>query len=131
VKLLLQNVVANSGLTDKELAKLIKVSVPTVNRWRTGKNSPHELMIPNLIKNIRSLVRPTEFVIERNLTIANRDPELILLRPSWAVIYRGNCIDRTLEIVWEPQPSSRDDEFYASCRFTFEEAKEVAKRWTE
>lgn len=129
MKKLLQNVVANSGLSDDHLARAIKVSRPTVTRWRTGKSAAHDLMVPGVLKKIREMVRPLEIHIAHNLKISNRDPELILERPSWAVLYRGNCVDRDLEEEYEPMPSSRDDAFFERCRFTYEEALEVAKKW--
>lgn len=32
-----------TGLTDKEVAQIIGTAVPTVSRWRTGKNLPYRL----------------------------------------------------------------------------------------
>ena len=51
----LQEAVENTGLTDKQIASEIRVSVPTVNRWRTGANSPYKLVIPNLLKRLKKL----------------------------------------------------------------------------
>lgn len=51
----LQKAIEKSGLTDKELARVLDISVPTVNRWRTGKNGPHKLALPRLIKEIKEL----------------------------------------------------------------------------
>ena len=126
-----QYVVANSGLTDDQLARMLKISRPTVKLWRTGENFPHEIIRPKLVSTIRNMVRPIEFFADINVKLSNRDPELILDRPAWAVIYRGNCVDRELELRWEPSPSNRDEKFYEECRFTFEEALEVAKKWKE
>ena len=36
---------------------------------------------------------------------------------KWAVRLYGNCLNHDAEWEWEPMPSSRDDEFYARCRF--------------
>lgn len=41
---------------------------------------------------------------------------------KWAVRWRGRCIGKTGDWEFEPQPSSRDDEFYARCRFDSVEA---------
>ena len=30
--------------TDRDLAKLFSISIPSVNRWKNGSNSPHPLM---------------------------------------------------------------------------------------
>ena len=35
----------------------------------------------------------------------------------WAVRFSGRVLNTSGEWEWEPQPSSRDDEFYARCRF--------------
>jgi hypothetical protein len=35
----------------------------------------------------------------------------------WAVRWFARCLTRDGEWEWEPQPSSRDDEFLARCRF--------------
>lgn len=40
---------------------------------------------------------------------------------GWAVCWMGDVLTRDGEWEWEPQPSSRDDAFYARCRFTTEE----------
>jgi hypothetical protein len=41
----------------------------------------------------------------------------------WCVRRRGNCLNHDSEWEWEPSPSSREDEFYARCRFnTMDEA---------
>lgn len=48
---------------------------------------------------------------------------------KWAVRWLGNCLDHDGEWELEPQPSSRDDEFYARCRFdTLEEAVAMAAK---
>jgi hypothetical protein len=35
----------------------------------------------------------------------------------WAVRQGGNCLNNEGEWEYEPMPSSRDDDFYARCRF--------------
>jgi hypothetical protein len=42
---------------------------------------------------------------------------------KWAVRRLDRCLNHEFEWEWEPQPSSRDDEFFARCRF---ECKEEA-----
>jgi hypothetical protein len=38
--------------------------------------------------------------------------------PSWAIRSEGSmCLNHHGEWEWEPQPSSRDDEFFARCRW--------------
>ncbi len=41
------------SLTDDEFARGLKVSRPTVSRWRSGKNAPHPLARPGVIKFLR------------------------------------------------------------------------------
>lgn len=36
---------------------------------------------------------------------------------KWAVRRLGDCLNKNGEWEWEPNPSSRDDEFLARCRF--------------
>lgn len=46
----------------------------------------------------------------------------------WKVLVGGWALAKDGELEWEPQPSSRDEEFYARCRFeTFEEALTAAR----
>jgi hypothetical protein len=47
---------------------------------------------------------------------------------KWAVVRSGQCLNHADEWEWEPQPSSRDDEWIAYHRFDFDEAMERAKR---
>ena len=35
----------------------------------------------------------------------------------WAIRDSGACLNKNNEWEWEPLPSSRDDEFYARCRW--------------
>lgn len=46
---------------------------------------------------------------------------------TWAVRQRGWTLNRDGEWEYEPQPSSRDAEFYARCRYTLDEALERAR----
>jgi hypothetical protein len=36
---------------------------------------------------------------------------------KWAVCLGGNVLNKEGEWEWEPQPSSRDDDFFKRCRF--------------
>lgn len=38
------------NLTDKDVAEMIGVSIPTVERWKNGKNAPHPAMRPVIYK---------------------------------------------------------------------------------
>ena len=50
----------------------------------------------------------------------------------YAVRAEGSCLNKEGHWEWEPQPSSRDDEFIARCRFaTYDEALEVYKQKAE
>lgn len=47
----------------------------------------------------------------------------------YAVRRHGRCLNKSAEWEYEPMPSSRDDEFYARCRFdSFQEALAVLNR---
>ena len=47
----------------------------------------------------------------------------------WAVRRLSQCLNRDAEWEWEPMPSSRDDAFYAHCRFdALEQAVEIWNR---
>ena len=52
---------------------------------------------------------------------------------KWAVRWMGRCLTHDGEWEYEPQPSSRDDAFYARCRFdSLEKAMTLAakaERW--
>lgn len=53
-------------------------------------------------------------------------------RTRYAVRFGGWCINKDLEEEHEPLPSSRDDAFYARCRWdTLEEAVDAAKAFAE
>lgn len=45
----------------------------------------------------------------------------------WAVRKSGWCLNRDGEWEYEPIPSSRDDEFFARCRWTLDEALPAAQ----
>jgi hypothetical protein len=47
----------------------------------------------------------------------------------WSINLRGYCLNqRTQDWEWEPQPSSREDEFLRDCRFESAEAAFAAWR---
>ena len=52
-------------------------------------------------------------------------------KDQWAIVRLGQCLNRDNEWEWEPQPSSRDDDFYARCRFNRDEALVRARAATE
>lgn len=41
------------GMTSQEVANRLRVSRPTVSRWRLGKNLPHGVMRPRVISFLR------------------------------------------------------------------------------
>jgi len=41
---------------------------------------------------------------------------------GWAVLWGGRCLNSDGAWEWEPNPSSRDDDFLGRCRFSREEA---------
>lgn len=48
---------------------------------------------------------------------------------KWAIFDRGACLDKDGDWVFQPLPSSRDDEFMRSCRF--DSAEEALAFWKE
>lgn len=46
---------------------------------------------------------------------------------SWAVLVRGSCVDAEGKREYEPNPSSRDDDFKTRFRFTRDEAIRIAR----
>lgn len=49
-------------------------------------------------------------------------------QPMWKVSHYGGTLNKDGRWEVEPQPSSRDDEYYARCRYdTYEEAEAAAK----
>ena len=49
------------------------------------------------------------------------------MRHGWAVRWMGECLNSDGEWEYEPIPSSREDDFFARCRFPEQEAIERAK----
>lgn len=45
---------------------------------------------------------------------------------GWSVQWMGEVLNKAGEWEYEPLPSSRDDAFFARCRFTEEQAKALA-----
>lgn len=43
---------ASKGLTDEEAARTLGVSQPTVTRWRLGRNTPNDTLVPALARFI-------------------------------------------------------------------------------
>lgn len=65
---------------------------------------------------------PHEWILVRKC-VGHRLPKPVM----WKVERRGFVLAKDGEWEYEPNPSSRDDEFYARCRFdTFEEAWKAA-----
>lgn len=73
----------------------------------------------------------------QNMARARENEIVIQERPSiggtrWSInpwIAADSCLNRDGEWEYEPQPSSRDDEFYARCRFaSLDEAVEFLSR---
>lgn len=48
----LQEAIKATGMTDKEIASDLRLSIPTIVRWRTGKDQPHDLMIPGVLSRL-------------------------------------------------------------------------------
>ena len=87
-----------------------------------------------IVQAVAKLAMAVEFVVNRTddphewlyirECVGHRLPKPVM----WKVHRRGAVLAKDGEWEVEPQPSSRDDEFYARCRFdTFEEALEAAR----
>lgn len=44
---------------------------------------------------------------------------------KWAIRQNGRCLNKDGEWEYEPMPSSRDEDFFARCRFSLDEAKKM------
>lgn len=51
----LQEAIENTGLTDSEIARRLRMPVPTVMRWRNGISRPHDLAVQNLLENLNEM----------------------------------------------------------------------------
>jgi hypothetical protein len=67
------------------------------------------------------LIKAEKFRFGPDLTVESRGPS------QWAVCHPGEVLNADGEWEWEPQPSSRTDEFIARTRFTFAEAVKRAR----
>lgn len=59
----LTKAVIDTGMTDQEIARALRLSRPTITRYRTGANYPMELMIPRLLKDLAKLKEEHEKAI--------------------------------------------------------------------
>ena len=62
-----------------------------------------------------------EFSVEHRATAENLDAD------RWAILLGRECYTRNGEWIWEPQPSSRTEEFYQATRYTLVEALRIAE----
>lgn len=69
-------------------------------------------------------LKPVKYYVREDVYLENRDPEgRFPKKGSWAITVRMTfCVNKALELEWEPMPSGRDDAFLERCRFTFEDA---------
>lgn len=51
----LQIAIILTGFSDQKLAEELRLPVPTLTRWRTGENAPHQAMVKALIEKIKEL----------------------------------------------------------------------------
>lgn len=40
--------------SDRDLARLLQVTIPTIRRWRAGEYEPHPYLAPAIIRLLRS-----------------------------------------------------------------------------
>jgi hypothetical protein len=90
---------------------------------------PTYLLFRFLLGSSDSDFSPVKFFIREDVYLENRDPESRYPnRPSWAITKNGSCLNADMEFEYEPQPSSRSEDFLYRTRFTYEEALELAKK---
>lgn len=51
----LQQLIEDSKLTDQQIARQLRLPVPTIKRWRSGESAPHAAMLPGILDEIRDL----------------------------------------------------------------------------
>lgn len=62
--------------------------------------------------------RDTSIPIPRIRHLSIRRRTYVHDGPSWAIMGDGSCLNHHGDWEWEPQPSSRTDEFFARCRWS-------------
>ena len=79
-------------------------------------------MIPSMpLAKVSEYELPSDFTIEM---ARQRDGSIL-----WAVRRGRSCLNKDLEMEYEPMPGSRDDEFLGRCRFsTAEDAYSMWER---
>ncbi len=68
-----------------------------------------------------------------SIYIENRDPfDIGESNRKWIILKGkgGTCYNTYGEWEFEPMPSNRDDDFLKRCRYTFDEAVEIASKLT-
>ncbi len=71
----------------KELARLMKVSIPTVERWVSGKSEPHRFMKKHIVKDIIKKY----YITKQNLILSS-----LFLLPGGSIIVLGTLIYKRL-----------------------------------
>ena len=70
------------------------------------------------------LALAVKFRVAEDLYVEKRGAE------QWAVTTAsGCCVSTDLRSVYEPLPSNRSEEFMEKCRFTLDEALDIAERF--
>lgn len=72
-------------------------------------------------------MRAVKYYIGNDVYISDRNPDSDGSEKSWAIEYKGLLVDKNFGLNYEPQPSSRDEDFYNRCRFLKKEAESLAK----
>lgn len=54
-----QDFIIITGYSDKELADMLMVSIPTVVRWRSGANEPHILAVEGIVRKVLNALEHT------------------------------------------------------------------------
>lgn len=89
--------------------------------------------IVEYIENLADQINDLEAKLEKAIRFQIAEDVFVEKRGeySWCVSVLGTVLDRDLNRHYEPMPSNRSEKFISSTRFHFDEAFELAKRYTE
>ena len=92
--------------------------MPTENTKTTGENAqkPKVIECSDLLATTYKIKADYNAYRTGTMTI-HRMNSPFYDGDKWSVRLRGDCLNKESEWEWEPNPSSRGDDFYERCRF--------------